>query len=51
VISVLKDNHPARRFYEHLGGEAEPAREERGPGGMLLHEVTYRWTDIGRLLA
>ena len=26
VISVLRDNFGARGFYEHLGGEAEPAR-------------------------
>ncbi len=46
MISVLRDNHPARRFYEHLGGEAETPRQERGPGGALLFEVTYRWADI-----
>jgi ribosomal protein S18 acetylase RimI-like enzyme len=50
VISVLRDNLPARGFYEHLGGEAEPPRLERGPGGALLHEVAYRWADIGRLI-
>jgi ribosomal protein S18 acetylase RimI-like enzyme len=49
VISVLRDNIGARGFYEHLGGEAEPARQERGPGGALLYEVAYRWTDITRL--
>jgi ribosomal protein S18 acetylase RimI-like enzyme len=46
VISVLRDNFGARGFYEHLGGEAEPARQERGPGGALLYEVAYRWADI-----
>lgn len=50
VISVLRDNLPARGFYEHMGGEAEPARAERGPGGALLQEVLYRWPDIGRLI-
>lgn len=50
VISVLRDNHPARRFYEHLGGEAEPPRLEPGPGGGLLHEVAYRWPDISMLI-
>ena len=49
AISVLRDNIRARGFYEHLGGEAEPARPERGPGGALLHEVTYRWSDIEAL--
>jgi ribosomal protein S18 acetylase RimI-like enzyme len=50
VISVLRDNLPARGFYEHLGGTAEPARLEPGPGGGLLHEVAYRWAEIERLI-
>lgn len=50
VISVLRDNAAARRFYEHLGGEAEPAREEPGPGGGRYWEVAYRWADIGTLI-
>lgn len=50
MISVLRDNTRAREFYEHLGGEAEPPRSERGPGGALLHEVAYRWPDIRALL-
>lgn len=49
VISVLRDNTPARRFYEHLGGEAEPVRLEPGPAGGMLHEVAYRWPDIRAL--
>lgn len=49
AVSVLRDNVPARRFYEHLGGAAEAISLERGPGGALLHEVTYRWPDIGTL--
>jgi ribosomal protein S18 acetylase RimI-like enzyme len=50
VISVLRDNIPARAFYEHLGGQADPPRAEPGPGGQLLHEVAYRWQDIRMLL-
>lgn len=50
MISVLRDNVQARAFYEHLGGESEPPRPERGPGGALLHEVAYRWPDIRALL-
>ena len=50
VISVLRDNVAARAFYEHLGGEAEPARQEPGPGGASYWEVAYRWADIGALL-
>jgi ribosomal protein S18 acetylase RimI-like enzyme len=50
MISVLRDNIRARGFYEHLGGEAEAARQEPGPGGRLLYEVAYRWADIGSLI-
>jgi ribosomal protein S18 acetylase RimI-like enzyme len=49
MISVLRDNLRARGFYEHLGGQAETARQERGPGGALLYEVAYRWPDIRAL--
>jgi len=49
VISVLRDNLAARGFYEHLGGQAEPPRQEPGPGGALLYEVAYRWPDITAL--
>src|SRR4051794_24014244 len=49
MISVLRDNIRARGFYEHLGGTAESARQERGPGGALLYEVAYRWADIRTL--
>lgn len=51
VISVLRDNVAARAFYEHLGGEAEPPRQEPGPGGGLLYEVAYAWPDIRALSA
>lgn len=49
MISVLRDNARARGFYEHLGGEAEAPRAERGPGGALLQEVAYRWPEISKL--
>lgn len=49
VISVLRDNFPARGFYEHLGGEAEAPRLEAGPAGVTLYEVAYRWAEIGTL--
>ena len=49
MISVLRDNNRARGFYEHLGGRAEPARQEPGPGGRLVYEVAYRWADIASL--
>ena len=50
LISVLKDNAPARAFYEHLGGVADPPRPQPGPGGRMVEEVSYRWADIGRLI-
>ncbi|WP_374575039.1 GNAT family N-acetyltransferase [Phenylobacterium sp.] len=49
VISVLRDNLPARNFYEHLGGRADAPRPEPGPGG-VLYEVAYRWPDITALI-
>ena len=49
VISVLRDNLPARGFYERLGGVAEPVRLEPGPGGGMLPEVAYVWPDIRTL--
>ncbi|WP_309643671.1 GNAT family N-acetyltransferase [Phenylobacterium sp.] len=49
LISVLRDNIPARGFYEHLGGEAEAPRREPGPGG-VTYEVSYRWPDIRGLI-
>ena len=51
MISVLRDNLRARGFYEHLGGEPEAARQEPGPGGRLLFEVAYRWSDIRALIS
>ena len=49
LISTLRDNGPARRFYEHLGGHAQSPRQEPGPGG-LVYEVSYVWTDIKTLI-
>lgn len=49
TISVLRDNHTARAFYEHLGGIADAPRPEPGPGG-VLQEVSYVWEDIGAVL-
>lgn len=49
LISVLRDNLRARGFYEHLGGVAEAPRREPGPGGQLLYEVAYAWSDITAL--
>jgi hypothetical protein len=49
MISTLRDNLPARRFYEALGGQAEAPRREPGPGG-LVYEVSYVWPEIRALI-
>jgi ribosomal protein S18 acetylase RimI-like enzyme len=49
VISVLRDNHHARSFYEHLGGVADAPHEGYGPGGRVW-EVAYRWAELQTLL-
>ncbi|WP_293374813.1 GNAT family N-acetyltransferase [Phenylobacterium sp. SCN 70-31] len=48
VVSVLRDNVRARRFYEHLGGLGEARRHEPGPGGRNW-EIAYVWRDIHEL--
>lgn len=45
---VLKDNTPARGFYEHLGAAPVGERPVRGWGG-AFDEMAYRWEDIDRL--
>lgn len=49
LIRVLKDNAPARRFYEALGGQAvlEEQIEDRGA---VLEQVAYGWRDVSMLL-
>lgn len=46
---VLRDNAPARAFYERLGGEPAGERIERREGHDLA-EVAYRWSDLTALL-
>lgn len=46
---VLRDNLPARRFYERCGGELLGEREDVRPQG-ALHEVAYGWPAVARLL-
>jgi ribosomal protein S18 acetylase RimI-like enzyme len=50
ALWVLRDNMPARRFYEALGGTLVSAREDRR-GEHVLHEVAYGWRDLNPLLA
>jgi len=45
---VLRENVPARRFYERLGGvpAGEKSEEE---AGMILTEIAYGWNDLSPL--
>ena len=49
LIRVLKENAPARRFYEALGGQLvlEEQFEERGA---VLVRVGYGWREVSELL-
>ena len=50
LLWVLAENHPSRRFYEAIGGEA--LRTERIEiGGAELDEVAYGWRDTAALAA
>ena len=45
LLWVLEDNHPARRFYELMGGEYVEQKTIT-IGGTDLIEVAYGWKDI-----
>lgn len=48
LIWMLRENHPARRFYEALGGQfirEQPAMFE----GMMLMDAGYGWLDTAML--
>jgi ribosomal protein S18 acetylase RimI-like enzyme len=47
---VLRDNIPARRFYERLGGVPAGERSEYRDG-VTLCEIAYGWSDLAPLLA
>ena len=49
LIWVLKENEPARRFYEALGG-INVAEKDVEIGGASLTEVAYGWADIQSLV-
>jgi GNAT superfamily N-acetyltransferase len=44
-VAVLRDNLPARLFYEHLGGVLEGEHVEM-VGGTSVAAVDYRWEDL-----
>ena len=43
---VLRENEPARRFYEALGGECAGERVAREETGTPLREVAYGWRSL-----
>jgi ribosomal protein S18 acetylase RimI-like enzyme len=49
LIWVLTYNHPARRFYDRLGGVYVTERLEAFAGGSI-EEVAYGWPDITALI-
>lgn len=48
-VWVLMDNHPARRFYERLGGVTGP-EQALDFGGRTVMEVAYRFEPIPSLM-
>lgn len=50
ALWVLRDNAPARRFYERLGG-VEVGEKVDSMGGRKLYEVAYGWDDLAELVA
>jgi hypothetical protein len=46
---VLRDNVPARTFYERLGGLEVGQREEE-QAGIRMIEVAYGWSDLSSLV-
>ncbi|MBX6352721.1 MAG: GNAT family N-acetyltransferase [Thermoflavifilum sp.] len=49
IIWALADNHPARRFYEALGGQLV-SEADTDIGGKRLREVAYGWSDLAAWL-
>ena len=45
---VLRENLPARRFYDALGGEVVGQRQEEQPGANFV-ELAYGWRDLSGL--
>lgn len=49
LIWVLTDNHPARRFYEKLGGKL--VRDQQiTTAGQTVDEVAYGWEDVTSMI-
>jgi ribosomal protein S18 acetylase RimI-like enzyme len=50
ALWVLRENWPARRFYERLGGAVVTEKVEVRPEATLV-EVAYAWSDLHRVYA
>lgn len=50
LIWVLRDNVPARRFYEAMGGVLS-GEKKIDINGQILPEVSYGWKNIRQLIA
>lgn len=50
ALWVLRDNAPARSFYERLGGVVVDEKTEARPAATFV-EVAYGWPDLAALLA
>jgi len=50
-LHVVKENLQARRFYEQLGGQAQPSEPWQAPDGSLIEELLYVWRTTEHLLA
>ena len=48
TLWVLRENAPARRFYEALGGEIVGEKVDERPNARLI-ELAYGWRDLSRL--
>jgi GNAT superfamily N-acetyltransferase len=48
LVWVLRDNLPARRFYEHIGGRYLREHDLDFGAGFVLREVSYGWEDVRR---
>ncbi len=49
LVWVLEDNHPARRFFESMGGE-HVGWKLRPTGGTELAAVSYGWKNLAGLV-
>ncbi len=51
ALWVLRENDPARRFYEAMGAAIVGEREERPSDDLVMQEIAYGWPDLSSLSA